>query len=126
MLLYGVKLQIINPFTGFKIFTNPLAPLVLIPGISLIIVAIASFFVYRPWCRLLCPFGTLASVIGRFSQYKYIRTEDCNECGLCEKICPTHQAEQDSKKEECYNCNRCNNVCPQYAIKLGKLARKKK
>jgi len=33
---------------------------------------------------LLCPFGALASLIGRFSQYKYIRTEDCNDCGLCE------------------------------------------
>jgi polyferredoxin len=113
-------LQIINPFSGFKIFTNPLAPLFLIPGITLIIVAIASFFVYRPWCRLFCPFGMLASVIGRFSQKKYIRTEDCNECGSCEKICPTHQAERDSKKEECYYCNRCVDVCPQDAIKLGK------
>ncbi len=113
-------LQIINPFTGFKIFTNPLAPLFLIPGISLIVVAIASFFVYRPWCRLFCPFGTLASVIGRFSQYKYVRTEDCNECGLCEKICPTHQAGRDSKKDDCYYCNRCIDVCPQDAIKLGK------
>ena len=113
-------LQIINPFTGFKFFTNPIAPLVLIPGITLIAVAIASCFMYRPWCRLLCPFGALASLVGRFSQYKYIRTENCNECGLCEKICPTHQAERDSKKEECYYCNRCVTVCPQDAIKLGK------
>jgi polyferredoxin len=113
-------LQIINPFTGFKIFTNPLLPLVLIPGISLILVAIVSFFVYRPLCRLFCPFGALASVIGRFSLYNYVRTEDCNECGLCEKICPTHQAGRDSKKNECYYCNRCIDVCPQDAIKLGK------
>jgi polyferredoxin len=113
-------LQIINPFTGFKIFTNPLAPLVLNPGISLILVIIASFFVYRPWCRLFCPFGALASIVGLFSRYNYKRTEDCNECGLCEKICPTHQAERDSKKEECYYCNRCVDVCPQDAIKLEK------
>ena len=113
-------LQVINPFTGYKLFTNPLAPLFLIPGITLIIVAIASFFMYRPWCRLFCPFGTLASVVGRFSQYKYNRTEDCNECGLCEKICPTHQAERDSKKDDCYYCNRCIDICPQDAIKLEK------
>jgi len=113
-------LQIINPFAGFNLFTNPLAPLFLIPGITLILVVIASFFMYRPWCRLFCPFGALASLVGRFTQYKYIRTEDCNECGLCEKICPTHQAERDSKKRECYYCNRCVTVCPQDAIKLGK------
>ena len=113
-------LQIINPFTGFKIFTNPLVPLFLIPGITLLIVTVASIFIYRPWCRLACPFGALSSIVGRFSRYKYIRTEDCNECGLCEKICPTHQAEQNSKKEECYYCSRCVDVCPQNAIKFGK------
>jgi polyferredoxin len=113
-------LQIINPFTGFNFFTNPLAPLLLIPGITLISVIIASVFVYRPWCRLFCPFGALGSLVGRFTQYKYIRTEDCNDCGLCETICPTHQAERDSKKRECYYCNRCVTVCPQDAIKLGK------
>jgi polyferredoxin len=113
-------LQIINPFSGFKLFTNPLAPLFLIPGITLAVVIIASFFVYRPWCRLFCPFGTLASVIGRFSQYKYKRTDDCNDCGICEKICPTHQAGRDSKMEDCYYCNRCIDICPQDAIKLGK------
>ncbi len=113
-------LQIINPFTGFNFFTNPLAPLLLIPGITLISVIIASVFVYRPWCRLFCPFGALGSLVGRFTQFKYIRTEDCNDCGLCEKICPTHQAERDSKKRECYYCNRCVTVCSQDAIKLGK------
>ena len=113
-------LQIINPFTGFNFFTNPLAPLLLIPGITLISVIIASVFVYRPWCRLFCPFGALGSLVGRFTRYKYIRTEDCNDCGLCEKICPTHQAERDSKKRECYYCNRCVTVCSQDAIKLGK------
>ncbi len=113
-------LQIINPFAGFNIFTNPLAPLFLIPGITLITVIIASFFIYRPWCRLFCPFGALTSLVGRFTRYKYVRTEDCNDCGLCETICPTHQAERDSKKRECYYCNRCVTVCPQNAIKLGK------
>ncbi len=113
-------LQIINPFIGFNIFTNPLAPLFLIPGITLILVIIVSFFIYRPWCRLFCPFGALSSLVGRFTQFKYVRTEDCNDCGLCETICPTHQAERDSKKRECYYCNRCVTVCPQDAIKLGK------
>ena len=113
-------LQIINPFTGFNFFTNPLAPLLLIPGITLMSVIIASVFVYRPWCRLFCPFGALGSLVGRFTQYKYIRTEDCNDCGLCENFCPTHQAERDSKKRECYYCNRCVTVCSQNAIKLGK------
>jgi len=69
-------LQIISPFTGFKIFTNAYVPLFLIPGITLLIVSITSFFVYRPWCRLFCPFGALASLVFLFIRNKYVRTED--------------------------------------------------
>lgn len=111
-------LQIINPFMGFQIFMNPILPLLLIPLILLSIVLISSFFIYRPWCRLFCPFGAVSSLVGRFSRGKYIRTDTCTDCGLCEQICPTHQAERESTKDECYYCNRCVEICPVKAIKF--------
>jgi len=111
-------LQIINPFLGFSFIKNPAAVALTIPLVVLIGVSIASIFLYRPWCRFLCPFGAIASLTSRFSQYKYVRTEDCNNCGLCEKICPTKEAYQDSKKAECYFCGRCVEICPQNAIIL--------
>jgi NAD-dependent dihydropyrimidine dehydrogenase PreA subunit len=52
-----------------------------------------------------------------------VRTDDCTECGLCEKICPTQEAYKDSKKTECYFCGRCVDICPVNAIKFE---RKKK
>jgi len=113
-------LQLVNPFIGFKFFTNPLAVVLLIPLISLVAVIGVSIFVYRPWCRYLCPFGALASITSRFSRNKYTRTEDCTECGLCEKICPTQEAFKDSSKGECYYCNRCVEICPQNAIVFKK------
>jgi polyferredoxin len=117
-------LQILNPFLGFSFIKNPYALALFLPLIMLIVVAVTSFFIYRPWCRLMCPFGTIASITSRFSLYKYARTEDCNECGLCEKICPTQEASKESKKGECYFCNRCINVCPENAIKLEKKNKK--
>jgi formate hydrogenlyase subunit 6/NADH:ubiquinone oxidoreductase subunit I len=47
-----------------------------------------------------------------------MRTGDCTECELCEKVCPTQEAFRDSKKAECYFCGRCVDICPVNAIKL--------
>ena len=119
--VWGISIvQIINPFSGFKIFRNPFAVAFIIPLISIIVITILSFFIYRPWCRYLCPFGAVSTLTSRYSIYNLSRTDACNECGLCEKICPTQEAFSDSKKGECYYCNRCVEICPNDAIKLKK------
>lgn len=122
-LLAGVSsiqlLEIMDPLSGLLIFKPPFFTIaILIPIISLIVVLITSIFIYRPWCRFFCPFGALSSLCGRYSQSNNHRNEDCNECGLCEKICPTQEAFADSKKGECYYCNRCMDICPQNAIEF--------
>lgn len=113
-------LETINPLTGFSIFRFPFTLSLLVPIVSLIIVSIVSLFVYRPWCRFLCPFGAFSSLCSRISRFKYHRTDDCTDCGLCEKICPTQEAHAGSNKNECYFCNRCIEICPNDAIKLSK------
>jgi polyferredoxin len=113
-------LYIVNPFIGYIYLSNPLAVVLIIPFITLVIVVLLSIFIYRPWCRYLCPFGALATITSRFSRYKYVRTENCTECGLCEKICPTQEAFRNSSKGECYDCHRCVEICPQDAIIFNK------
>ena len=112
-------LQVFNPILGFWYFLNMFTFTFVFPLIGLIVVSIVSIFIYRPFCRFLCPYGALASLFGRVSRSKYQRTEDCNECGLCEKICPTQEATADSKKSECYLCNRCIEMCPNDAIEFS-------
>ncbi|MBD3255439.1 MAG: 4Fe-4S binding protein [Candidatus Lokiarchaeota archaeon] len=111
-------LQLINPFLGFYFLLHSTELIILIPLISLIIIFGLSFFVYRPWCRFLCPFGALASLTSRYSRLKLKRTEACTECHLCEQVCPTQEAFRESSKSECYLCNRCVEICPQEAIKF--------
>jgi Fe-S-cluster-containing hydrogenase component 2 len=72
---------------------------------------IASTFIYRPFCRYICPFGAIASLVGRFSPFKIRRTDACLDCGICEKICPTLEAYRESNKGECYLCYRCIEFC---------------
>ena len=118
-ILWGLAVvQYLNVFEGFKIIKNPGFPIVGIPAILIGIIIITSIFIYRPWCCLFCPFGALAELTSRVSLFKLRRTDACNDCGLCEKICPTQEAERDSHKGECYLCNRCVEICPQNAIEL--------
>ncbi|MHA2154529.1 MAG: 4Fe-4S binding protein [Candidatus Hodarchaeales archaeon] len=99
----------INPMSGF-LFTIGLSLF------SMFIIIALSFFLYRPWCRFLCPFGAGSGLCSRFATIKYRRTSACTDCGKCEIVCPTQEAGTDSKKGECYFCNRCLHVCPHDAI----------
>ena len=101
----------LNPLNGFLLVWFPLNLLYLIAFVILIIIVFLSLFVYRPFCRYICPFGLIASLIGRFSIIKIRRTESCLDCGLCEKICPTLEGFRKSKKGECYLCYRCMDFC---------------
>lgn len=113
--------SIINPFNAFAISRNVLNMLVmLIPIILFIVIAVTSIFIYRPWCRLLCPFGTIAWLTSRFSIFKLNRNDNCTQCKACEKTCPTSEAFKESTKAECYQCVRCIDICPADAIKYEK------
>ncbi|MHA1946314.1 MAG: 4Fe-4S binding protein [Candidatus Hodarchaeales archaeon] len=105
----------IDPFSGFS-YLKAFEIVLLVPFIALLIIGILSIFLYRPWCRFLCPFGAGSSFLAQHSAIKYFRTEDCTNCGLCEKVCPTEEAAAESKKGECYYCNRCIEICPHDAI----------
>jgi len=119
-LIWGLSLFIINPFIAFGVFTASDLTLLLIPLILLGVILVASVFTYRPWCRLLCPFGTMAWLTSRFSRFKIRRNENCTDCKLCEKICPTSEAFTDSTKAECYLCNLCVDNCPANALEFRK------
>ena len=46
-------------------------------------------FVARPYCRFLCPYGALLSVLSRFSwKHAVISPTECVDCRLCETACP--------------------------------------
>jgi polyferredoxin len=120
-IIWGMSVvQLLSPFEGFKLFNFPVLPAILIPSIFLGVILVLGFFYYRPYCTLLCPFGALVSITSRFALFKIRRTSDCNECQLCEKICPTEESYADSVKDECYQCGRCIETCPKDALKYSK------
>jgi len=50
---------------------------------------LVGLVVGRPYCRFLCPYGALMSVLSRFSRWHASVTPDkCTQCRLCEDACP--------------------------------------
>lgn len=50
---------------------------------------IIGFFVGRPYCRFLCPYGVILRQFSRLSKWRVrITPTTCNQCKLCEDACP--------------------------------------
>ena len=118
--LFGISFfDPISPFSIFKSetlqgqLTNN-APFV---GIFFIFAAI---LVYRPFCRLMCPYGFIANLFTNKALFVLARDDKCINCGACVRACPTQQADRGNPHKECYYCRRCIQVCPTQAIYLKK------
>lgn len=81
----------------------------------LIVIVVASIFIFRAFCRFLCPLG---AIYGFFSKIALIGVKldknKCTDCGLCQSVC-----KMDIKTvgdHECIHCGECMSVCPAKAI----------
>lgn len=93
-------------------------------ALTVIISVLVSFIVYRPFCRIICPFGLFSWFAERISIFRIrIDKEKCTECGKCIKACPLGAAEGivSGRKfpEDCFSCARCLDKCPVDAIKFS-------
>lgn len=105
-------IRVIDPFNLFQFnFT-------LWIGLFSSALLIASLFIYRPWCRFLCPFGLIGWLVEQVSLLRpRINREACKKCKLCVEACPT-QAMSDfynGKKlhADCFACGACIAACPE-------------
>jgi polyferredoxin len=98
-----------DPFVGFFRFTGPMHMLLIGGGLLAI-----GLFIGRPYCRYLCPYGALLSLLSRISWRGVTITPDKElDCGLCEEACP-YGAIKDFRavRSACLFCARCFNTCP--------------
>lgn len=81
----------------------------------LLVVIVASVFIYRFLCRFICPLGAIYSLFSKISLLGVKLDKDkCINCGLCIQGC-----KMDIKHvgdHECIQCGECISVCPVQAI----------
>lgn len=88
----------------------------------LLLVLVASAFIYRPFCRYLCPLGAIYAFFNRFAIYRYhIDASKCIACGACQKACEFDiPVWQKPNSVDCVRCGNCRSACPTGAIRTRK------
>jgi polyferredoxin len=73
-----------------------------------------GMFIGRPYCRWLCPYGGILSLLSRVASKNVRITPDKElDCGMCAESCPygaLHELRAD--RGWCLACTRCYDSCP--------------
>lgn len=104
-------------------YFSMLGPIFTWKFLVMVSIIVASVFIFRVFCRFICPLGAIYGLFNRNSIFGVkVDNSKCINCDLCTKNCKL-----DVKKvgdQECISCGECMNVCPTDAIKWKGLLRK--
>ncbi len=92
-----------------------LGPLFTWKFILAVSIVVGCIFIFRMFCRFICPLGALYGMFNRFSILGIkLEKPKCTDCGLCITKCKmdiSHVGDH-----ECISCGECVSVCPTKAI----------
>ncbi len=92
----------------------------------LIIILLWSLWVYRPFCKYLCPLG---AIYGRFNPIAlsrlHVDKDTCIDCKKCKNVCPMDiPVYAKPNSAECIRCGKCIQSCPTECIHATLLKKK--
>ena len=87
----------------------------------LVLIVAACLFLWRPFCKYLCPLGAIYGLFNKFALYRMdLDKESCIHCGKCARACRMCvDPSQSPNSPECVRCGDCVKACPAKALKLG-------
>ena len=96
-------------------YFSMLGPLFTWKFLLLISIVVGSVFIFRLFCRFLCPLGALYGIFNRFSIFGIkLDKPKCVNCGACINHCKVDIKQVGD--QECISCGECIQVCPTKAI----------
>ena len=109
----GAVALLINP-TNSDLFEG-LGPLFTWKFVLAISIVVAAIFIYRIFCRFICPLGAIYGFFNKFAIFGIkLEKSKCIDCGKCISVCKMdihHVGDM-----ECINCGECISSCPTKAI----------
>jgi polyferredoxin len=117
--------RIFNKIDPFKVLFNLEGTIFLI--ILLVILLVSSIFIYRPFCRYICPLGAFLGLINKIGLFNINlkKPEKCIHKNICEKKCPAQSLTMTDKpkidKEYCFSCLECERRCPMHCLNCDKI-----
>lgn len=98
-------------------YLRMLGPLFTWKFILMVSFLVACVFIFRMFCRFICPLGALYGFFNKFSFIGVqVNKKSCTDCGLCVSKC-----KMDIKRvgdHECIACGECIDACPTGAITM--------
>ena len=81
----------------------------------LFVIILSSVFIYRPFCRFICPLGAIYSLFNKYALFGIrVNKKNCVGCNAC-----TNSCKLDTRKindRECIRCGDCRTECKHNAI----------
>lgn len=84
----------------------------------LIVCILSSIFIYRPFCKYLCPLGAFYALFQKVSILRlHFDGSACVNCGACSKVCKMNvNPVKNANSAECIRCGECVKACPKKAL----------
>lgn len=86
-----------------------------------------SVFIYRPFCRFVCPLGAIYALFNKIAVFGLrLDAEACIKCGKCAKVCKMEvDPSVAPSSAECIRCGDCIKACPVNALRFGAIVKSK-
>ena len=88
----------------------------------LIVTVLLAVWIYRPFCKYVCPLGAVYSFFNSIACYRYRVEDTCIRCGRCQEACQMDiRVWEKPNSPECIRCGACIQACPVHALKRDPL-----
>lgn len=119
--LFVTKTNLFKHYDPFKVAFNLIGTNTL-SWVLLALLLVSSVFIYRPFCKTVCPIGLILGWVNKIPGASVIGSNgNCTGCKTCDNTCKIRAITHDDKfskldNQECIACGDCMSNCSKDAL----------